>query len=92
MSYFSPCDSYNLNANPLCDLSDTRGTLAWTKEIRDKYPNESTPGYKSSLVSPFRLLIYNAFERDIAVVNIFFGKNTATGKNIFSLIQALLNS
>ena len=26
---------------------------------------------------------YNAFERDIAIINIFFGKTTAIGKTLF---------
>ena len=31
---------------------------------------------------------YNAFEKDIAVVNIFLGKPTVFGKFLFSLLQA----
>ena len=30
---------------------------------------------------------YNAFERDIAVLNIFFGKATAIGKGTFVMIN-----
>merc|ERR1711971_464581 len=91
---FLPCDSRNLNINPLCTLG--RGPLPkiWLDRVTEKYKKsyDSIPDYISSLASPMRerhqddLIAtqvqgdddnkYNAWEEDIAVVNIFFGEET----------------
>ena len=70
----------------MCDLTKTDGILAWANEAKAEY-KKSPPSY-INLKSPNRtrdltggllksVYEYNAYEKDIAVLNIFFGKNTA---------------
>ena len=90
-----PCDSYNLNTSPLCNLTETGGTLYWAEDARNLY-NETgeMPDYVSPLGGPMRNfypgdkfkhevlklknkeIAYNAFEKDIAILNLYFGKDT----------------
>merc|ERR1719209_588506 len=85
------CDSRNLNLNPLCMLKKGSLPALWTERVKETYKTyeRSIPSYISTLTNPMRrrhkdqLLVtesmdelYNAWEEDIAVVNIFFGKDT----------------
>ena len=98
-----PCDSHNLNTNPLCDLTDTAGIRPWARAVKEEYGKKDVPYYITSLEDPYRKLYpdpitkagelltkkakedseYDAFKEDIAILNIYFGKSTALGKNYF---------
>ena len=99
MLFCRPCDSHNLNTNPLCDLTDTAGTRPWGHAVREEYNSSNLPDYISSLQDPHRkrypnilarqaeilservktVPTYDAFKEDVAILNIYFGKNTALG-------------
>ena len=32
-----PCDSYNLNTSPLCNLTASLGTLYWGEDVKQVY-------------------------------------------------------
>merc|ERR1712130_564260 len=91
MGNLMKCDSRNLNLNPLCMLKTGSLPALWTERVKETYKesDSSVPSYISSLANSMRrrhkdqLLVpestdefYNAWEEDIAVVNIFFGKDT----------------
>ena len=90
-----PCDSYNLNSSPLCNLTDRRSPLYWAGDAAALYSQqtEAVPDYVALLDGPSRRLYpgdrfkqevllpnttgnkeieYNAVEKDVAVLNIFF--------------------
>ena len=99
-----PCDSYNLNSSPLCNLTDRRSPLYWAGDAAALYSQqtEAVPDYVALLDGPSRRLYpgdrfkqevllpnttdnkeieYNAVEKDVAVLNIFFGMDTVPGEN-----------
>ena len=94
-----PCDSYNLNSSPLCNLTGRAGPLYWAGAAKELYSEQTgeVPDYVARLTGNMRRFYwggkfqnevllpntaenrdkeYNAFEEDIAVVNIFFGKDS----------------
>ena len=97
-----PCDSYNLNSSPLCNLTSRAGPLYWAGAAAALYEEQldKVPDYVAGLAGPTRRLYpgekfqqevllpnstqnrqkeYNAFDEDIAVLNIYFGKDTVPG-------------
>ena len=75
-----PCDSYNLNSSPLCNLTGRAGPLYWAAAAKELYSEQTgeVPGYVARLTNTEENQDkeYNAFEDDIAIVNIFFGKDS----------------
>ena len=99
-----PCDSYNLNSSPLCNLTDRGSPLYWAGDAAALYSQQTgaVPDYVALLDGPSRRLYpgdrfrqevllpnttgnketeYNAVEKDVAVLNIFFGMDTVPGEN-----------
>ena len=97
-----PCDSYNLNSSPLCNLTGQGSPLYWAGDAAALYTQQlgKLPDYVAQLDKPNRKLYpgnsfnqevlkttttetkntqYNAFQEDIAVLNIYFGKDTVPG-------------
>ena len=96
-----PCDSYNLNSSPLCNLTERSEPLYWAEAALALYSEqmEQVPDYVTRLDKSTRSLYpgnkfhhevllpikenrgkeYNAVESDIAVLNIYFGKDTVPG-------------
>jgi len=84
---FRNCDSQNLNLSPFCDLETNTPPFAWENKIRQLYDEGDLPEYVRNIHqgtairkrSPSKTLIddeqpYDAFKKDIAVVNIYFGQ------------------
>ena len=99
-----PCDSYNLNSSPLCNLTGRGSPLYWAGDAAALYSQQTgaVPDYVALLDGPSRRLYpgdrfrqevllpnttgnkeieYNAVEKDVAVLNIFFGMDTVPGEN-----------
>ena len=56
---YRTCDSHNLNTNAQCDLTDTAGTRAWGRAVRQEYgPRQDIPNYVNltNLEDPYRKL------------------------------------
>ena len=49
------CDSQNLNNNPLCDLNNPTGIVAWTEKAKKEYgETKNMPQFIKNLKSPMR--------------------------------------
>ena len=48
------CDSHNLNASPLCELSRNTMIPKWAQEVKELYGDLNVPDYISSLATPMR--------------------------------------
>ena len=87
---FRPCDSLNLNSSPRCRLTNTTGSLlSWATAARSRYAAAGPlPAYVAGLQSSLREVgktgitpaeQYEAYERDIAELNIYFGHRVGQG-------------
>ena len=113
-----PCDSYNLNSSPLCNLTGRSGPLYWAEAALALYSEqmEQVPDYVTRLGKFTRRIYpetkfhheahevlmpntkenrnkeYNAVESDIAICNIYFGKDTMQGQGFSAQYKMLLKA
>ena len=97
------CDTRNLNLRPLCTLERGPLPKLWLAQVKEVYrrTTNSTPPYIAALAGRrsrhFDSLLelpsgaksdtYDAWEEDIALINIYFGKASITGRLVMSIIM-----
>ena len=52
--HYRICDSHNLNASPLCQLSGNTILPKWGREVKELYGDLDIPDYISTLATPMR--------------------------------------
>ena len=99
------CDTRNLNLQPLCTLERGPLPKLWLAQVQEVYRRTTnpTPAYIEALAGNrsrfFDSLVefpsetksgtYDAWEEDIALINIYFGKASFTGGSVLWLRRGL---
>ena len=99
------CDARNLNLQPLCTLERGPLPKLWLAQVEEVYrrTTNSTPPYIAALAgrrsrhldtllelpSDTKSDTYDAWEEDIALINIYFGKASYTGRLVMSVVEGM---
>ena len=99
------CDARNLNLQPLCTLERGPLPKLWLAQVEEVYrrTTNSTPPYIAALAgrrsrhmdtllelpSDTKSDTYDAWEEDIALINIYFGKASYTGWLVISVVEGM---